>query len=119
MSGTIATFLGAIARGVHLETRFWKPRSRDPKVSPQSRSRPLCLESRSRHCSDVGKAQRCCKYVMISSKNRLFVRVFSNSGVIVLFKFALVTVALNHGNLYQGCGVGRFKIRLQLQLREF
>ena len=35
---------------------------------------PLCLEFRLRHCSDVGEAHRCCKYVIIFSKNRLFVR---------------------------------------------
>ena len=35
----------------------------------------LCLESRSRRCSDVGKAQS--KYVMSLSKNRLFVRFFA------------------------------------------
>ena len=34
----------------------------------------LCLESRLRHCCDVGKAHRSCKYVIIFSKNRLFVR---------------------------------------------
>ena len=50
---------------------------------------PLCLESRSRHCSDVGKAHRFCKYVMI------FCTFFlSHSVVMVLFKFALVTVEL-------------------------
>ena len=32
----------------------------------------------------------------------------------VLFKFALVAAELNYGNLYQGCGVERFKIRLRL-----
>ena len=39
---------------------------------------------------------------------------FCHSGVMILFKLALVTVKLNHGNLYQSCGVGRFKIRLRL-----
>ena len=51
---------------------------------------------------------------MIFSKNKLFVRFFSHSGIMVLFKFALVTVEMNQGNLYQGCGVERFKIRLRL-----
>ena len=49
----------------------------------------LRLESNSRHCSDVTKAHRCCKYVMIFDKNRLFVRFFSHSTVITLFKFAI------------------------------
>ena len=33
----------------------------------------LRLESSSRHYNNVGKAHRCCKYVMIFGKNRLFV----------------------------------------------
>ena len=45
---------------------------------------------------------------------------FDHSGIMVLFKRALVTVELNHGNLYQDCGVGRFiRLRLRLQLLEF
>ena len=47
-------------------------------VTPKSRLDlglgPLCLESRLRQCSDVRKAHRCGKYVMIFGKNRLFVR---------------------------------------------
>ena len=56
-----------------LETCFSKSRSRLGLVTPKSRSRTMCLESRLRHCSDVGKAPRYCIYVIIFSKNRLFV----------------------------------------------
>ena len=55
-----------------LETRFPKSRSRNPKVSSRSWSRTTVSESTSRHCSDVGKAHRCCKYVIIFGKSRLF-----------------------------------------------
>ena len=92
-------------------------RSRNPKVSSRSRnpkfssrSRTTVFGSRSRYCSDVGKAHRCCKYVMIFSKNKLFVRFFNYSGIMILFKHALVTVELNNGDFYRGCGFGRFKI---------
>ena len=61
-----------------LKTRFLKSRSRLSLVTPNSRLDLdlglLCLKSRSRHCGDMGKAHRCCKYSMIFSKNRLFVR---------------------------------------------
>ena len=69
------------------ETRFSKSLSHLGLVSPKSRCscslglglglKLLCLKSRSRHCSDVGKAHRCCKYlvkIVIFSKNRLSVR---------------------------------------------
>ena len=38
--------------------------------------------------SDVGKAHRCRKYIMIFGKNRLFVRFLTLSEVMALFKFA-------------------------------
>ena len=43
--------------------------SRNPKVSSQSWSRTtvFCVESRSRHCSDVSKAHRS-KYVVVFNK---------------------------------------------------
>ena len=50
---------------------------------------PVRLEFKSKRCSDVGKVHRRCKYVVIFGKNRLFVRFFSYSGVIALFKFAI------------------------------
>ena len=70
-----------------LETRFSKFRSRLGLVTPKSRLDlgPLHLDSRSRHCSDVSKAHRCCKYAMIFGKNRLFIRFFSHSDVMILF----------------------------------
>ena len=80
-------------------------RSRYPKVSLGLHLGLVCLESRSRHCSDIGKAHRSCKYVMIYSRNRIFLRF--------LFKLAIIIVKFNLGNLYQSFGVGRFDIRLR------
>ena len=71
-----------------LEKRFSKSRFRlglvTPKSCPGLSLGPLYLESRSRQ--DVGKAHRCCKYVMILSKKRLFVGFFSYSGVVAFLK---------------------------------
>ena len=73
-----------------LDKRFLKSRFRlglvTPKSCPGLGLGPLRLESRSRQCSDVGKAHRCCKYVMILSKKRLFVGFFSHSGVMAFLK---------------------------------
>ena len=49
----------------------------------------LRLESNSIHCSNVGKAHRCCKYVMIFRKNDLLVRFFSHSDIMALFEFVI------------------------------
>ena len=49
-------------------------------------------------------------YVIIFCKNKFICTFFSHSKVMVLFKFALITVGKNYGNLYQGYGVKRFKI---------
>ena len=83
----VQTFISKIGGGYletcletskRLEKRILKSPSRLGLVTPKSRLGldfgPVCLESRLRHFSDVGKAHKCCKYVMIFSKNRLFVR---------------------------------------------
>ena len=46
----------------------YKIRPKRKKSSTKSRLASLCIEFRSRHCRVVGKAQRCCKYVMFLVK---------------------------------------------------
>ena len=64
-----------------LETRFLKSWSRLGLG-------PLLLKSRPRHCCDVGKLHRGCKYLMIFGKSS-YLYVFSHLGVMALFDISL------------------------------
>ena len=57
-----------------------------------------CFESRSRHCSNVGKRHRCCKYVIVFRKIDYLYVVLSIWILWPFLNLPLVTVELNHCN---------------------
>ena len=71
-------------------------------VTPKSRLGLglLRLDFKSRYCTDASKAHKSRKYGMIFGKNWLSVRFFGHSGSWPSLNLPLVTVELNHENLY-------------------